>query len=213
MSSDEQEEKIDLRLTYDECVRMSVRDIRQTEEYKRLTPLGKYNTSGTYHYGNKSRMRKHDLCTALDNPKKYHEYIQTLKVDKRNAATRKRSTRKGLCLTKKRQVPCDGGDFPHKGLTSTGQECCFKKKQSKKTMDKRRKATSAKSSPKSKKSSPKSKSKPSGKGLTVKDLKQKAKSKGLTGYSTLNKSALLKLMGYAKPSPKASPKSKRSKKK
>ena len=63
----------DKKLPYSDCIRMTVRQIRQTDEYKGLTPLGKQNTSGSYHYGNKSTMKKEDLCRALDNPKTYQE--------------------------------------------------------------------------------------------------------------------------------------------
>jgi hypothetical protein len=130
----------DIRLPYEKCKGMTVREIRRTKEYKALTPLGVKNPSGAYRFGNKSTMNKEELCKALDNPTAYHKKIKKLISQKKNAGPRKRSTRKGLCLAPKRKVPCSDPAFPHKGVTTTGKACCYKNKQSEKTMNKRLKA-------------------------------------------------------------------------
>ena len=130
----------DKRLPYSVCSQMTVRQIRQTPEYKGLTPLGKLNKSGTYKYGNKSTMRKEALCQALDNPKRYHEQIISAKKEGKNTGPRKRKTRKGECLVAQRKLPCDGQVYKYEGVTTTGKSCCFKKKMSKKTIDKRLRA-------------------------------------------------------------------------
>lgn len=127
----------DIRLPYAICSAMTVREIRRTKEYRALTPLGVKNASGAYKHGNKSTMKKEPLCRALDNPEKYHTQIKKLISQKKNAGPRKRETRKGLCLAPKRKTPCSDPAFPYKGLTTTGKNCCYKKKQSKKTMKKR----------------------------------------------------------------------------
>lgn len=127
----------DIRLPYEICIKMTVKQIKQTEEYKSLTPLGKKNRSGAYKYGNKSTMRKEQLCRALDNPKKYQMKIKELKAQKKNAGTRKRETRKGECLVPKRKLPCNTSQYPHEGYTTTGKKCCYKKKQSEKVKRKR----------------------------------------------------------------------------
>ena len=56
--------KQDVRIPYETCMKMTVREIRRSREYKLLTPLGKLNKSGAYHYGKKSTMRKSELCRA-----------------------------------------------------------------------------------------------------------------------------------------------------
>lgn len=127
----------DIRLPYTICSAMTVREIRRTKEYRSLTPLGVKNVSGSYKHGNKSTMKKESLCRALDNPEKYHNEIKNLISQKKNAGPRKRKTRKGLCLVPKRKPPCSDSKFSHKGLTTTGRSCCYKKKQSEKTMKKR----------------------------------------------------------------------------
>ena len=123
----------DIRLPYEICIGMTVKQIRQTEEYKSLTPLGKRNRSGAYKHGNKSTMRKEELCRALDNPAKYQMKIKELKEKKKNAGKRKRASRKGECSVPKRKLPCNTEEYPHEGLTTTGKKCCYKKKQSRKT--------------------------------------------------------------------------------
>lgn len=131
----------DKSLGYDVCMSMPIREIRKSKEYKNLTPLGKLNKSGHYRFGNKSSMNKGELCKALNDPKKYQQKIKSLKEQKKNAAKRSRSTRKGMCPTS-RNFPVCSEHSSHKfaGLTTTGQHCCFKKKQSKKVMNKRQSA-------------------------------------------------------------------------
>ena len=127
----------DKRLSEARCLAMTVKKIKQTKEYKGLTPLGKLNKSGTYHYGNKSTMKKAELCEALNNPRNYHKKNASLKQKKINAGQRKRATRKGECLVAKRKVPCNDPVYKHQGVTTTGKPCCFKNKMSAKTMAKR----------------------------------------------------------------------------
>lgn len=127
----------DKRLPEARCLGMTVKQIKKTKEYKGLTPQGKLNKSGTYHYGNKSSMKKAELCEALNNPRNYHKKIASLKKKKINAAKRKRPTRKGECLVAKRKVPCKDPVYKHQGVTTTGKPCCFKNKMSAKTMAKR----------------------------------------------------------------------------
>jgi hypothetical protein len=130
----------DKRLPYSDCIRMTVRQIRQSDEYKGLTPLGKQNASGAYHYGSKSTMNKESLCRALDNPKRYQEMVKKFKEKNENMGPRKRSTRKGQCLVAKRKVPCITEEYKYEGVTTTGERCCFKNKMSKKTIEKRLKS-------------------------------------------------------------------------
>lgn len=129
----------DKKLQEGTCLGMTVKQIKQTQEYKGLTPLGKRNKSGTYRYGNKSTMRKAELCEALSNPEKYHLKIGKLKSLKKNAGPRKRPTRTGACLVAKRKIPCNDSVYKFEGLTTTGARCCYKKQQSEKTMAKRMK--------------------------------------------------------------------------
>ena len=119
------------------CLGMTVKQIKRTPEYKGLTPLGKQNKSGSYKHGNKSTMRKANLCEALSNPQKYHLKIAKLKSLKKNAGPRKRATRTGACLVAKRKVPCNNSVYKYQGITTTGSACCYKKKQSAKTIAKR----------------------------------------------------------------------------
>jgi hypothetical protein len=130
--------KHDIRLPYEKCMDMTVRELRKTREYKLLTPLGKLNASGTYKYGNKSRMRKVDLCKALDNPKEYHRKNKELKKKMENAGNRVRKTRKGQCPKNRRPNPECPLSHKHEGLTTTGNTCCYKKKQSRKVINKRK---------------------------------------------------------------------------
>ena len=135
----------DIRLPLGQCHGMTLKQIRSSIEYKSLTPLGKKNTSGSYRYGNKSYLRKAELCKVLDNPSSYHSKVKVAKKAKKNLGPRKRKTRKGDCLVAERKIPCNGPLFKHKGLTTTGEDCCFKRKQSKKVTDKRRKGSKASS--------------------------------------------------------------------
>ena len=128
----------DIRLPLDQCQGMTLKQIRRSIEYKSLTPLGKKNRSGSYRYGNKSYLRKTELCRVLDNPSSYHTQVKNAKKVKKNMGPRKRKTRKGDCLVAIRKLPCNGPVYQHRGLTTTGKQCCFKRKQSKKVTDKRR---------------------------------------------------------------------------
>lgn len=134
----------DIPLDFMSCMALTVKQIRQTKEYKSLTPLGKQNKSGTYHYGNKSSLRKDPLCKALSNPLNYQAGIKALKEEGKNATTRKRNSRTGNCSVKKRKTPCNTAEYPHIGITTTAEKCCFKKKQSEKTTRKRLKNANAK---------------------------------------------------------------------
>ena len=122
--------------------------LKETEAYKALSPFGTYqNANGKYNYGNKSYLRKADLCKVLMNPESYFEKnIKECKKDKKyhrkrpeNKKNRVRSTRKGLC-PKKRQPKndnCPNDISPqhvHKRGTTTGKPCCYKNpKKEKKT--------------------------------------------------------------------------------
>jgi hypothetical protein len=129
----------DLRLPYETCISMPIREIRQTKEYKLLTPLGTKNTSGHYKHGNKSYLNKEKLCRALDDPSAYQNKISSLKDRKVNAGPRKRVTRTGDCPAKRELANC-AVHPTHKnaGLTTAGKHCCYKKKQSRKVANKRR---------------------------------------------------------------------------
>ena len=129
----------DKRLPLAKCMDMTLKQIRNSIEYKGLTPLGKSNRSGSYRYGNKSYLRKDQLCRVLDNPSSYHNRVKVAKKSKKNMGPRKRVTRKGACLVAARKLPCNGRVYKHRGLTTTGEACCYKNKQSKKVMDKRSK--------------------------------------------------------------------------
>ena len=127
----------DIRLPYEECMKKTFRQIKKTKEYAVLTPLGVYNPSRAYHDGHKSTMNKVELCKALDNPKTYHAANKKLKEAKKPFGARKRNTRKGKCLVSARKIPCTGETYKHEGVTTTGERCCFKKKQTTATMEKR----------------------------------------------------------------------------
>ena len=127
----------DIRLPYEQCIRMTVKQIRQTREYKLLTPFGILNKSGTYRYGNKSTMRKQELCKALDNPAEYHKKMRRLKDRKINASNRERGVRHprtGNCTPKKRLPPCRTNAYPYEGRVKSrdesvrGDKCCYKKR-------------------------------------------------------------------------------------
>ena len=127
----------DMRLSQHVCENMTVKQIRQTPQYKGLTPLGRRNVSGSYRYGHKSTMKKSELCKVLANPSLYHSENLKLKDEKKPYGARKRASRKGECNVVARKVPCEGQVYKHRGVTTTGEACCFKRKMSKKTIDKR----------------------------------------------------------------------------
>ena len=129
----------DKKLNEGICMGMTVKQIRQTSEYKGLTPLGKQNKSGSYRYGHKSTMRKAELCRVLNDPQMYHSQMAELKSQKKNAGPRKRASRKGSCLVARRKTPCDDRVYKFEGVTTTGEKCCFKKAMKSKTMAKRMK--------------------------------------------------------------------------
>jgi hypothetical protein len=131
------------RIPYAKCKAMTLKQIRNTEEYKKLPPLPgqKANKSGTYKFGFKSSANKEELCKIMDNPVRYQKKVLRNKQLKQNSSKRKRSTRKGECLYPLSRVPkrgaCVSGDFPYLGLTTTSKKCCYKRPQSKKTIAKR----------------------------------------------------------------------------
>jgi hypothetical protein len=127
----------DIRIPFAECYAMTVKQIRQTRAYKLLTPLGRLNRSGSYRYGNKSTLRKRELCIVLDDPAKYHRKIQRDKDRKRNSGPRKRTTRKGNCVPRRRLPPCNRHPYTNEGLTTTGKDCCYKKRQSNRVRNQR----------------------------------------------------------------------------
>jgi len=122
--------------------------LKETMAYKSLSPFGTYkNANGKYNYGNKSYLKKKDLCNVLMNPQSYFEQnIKECKSDKKYHKKRKddeknriRPTRKGDCPTKRLPkndlCPNDiSSDHIFKRKTTTGNDCCYKKQQkSKKT--------------------------------------------------------------------------------
>jgi len=128
--------------------------LKDTEAYKKLSPFGTYKTeSGKYNYGNKSYLKKKDLCLVLMYPETYFQQnIKECKKDKKyhknrpaNKKNRVRKTRKGKCPTHRQVNPvtknCDTNpEYIHKGLTTTGKDCCYVKKMSKRTLNKRKKS-------------------------------------------------------------------------
>lgn len=132
---------MNLRIPYNQCKEMTLKQIRNTPQYKKLSPLGKINKSGTYHYGNKSSANKEELCKIMDNPVKYQQRMIQNKSLKKNSSKRKRATRKGECLYPVARKPvagkCKTNKFPYLGLTTEAKKCCYKRKQSEKTMKKR----------------------------------------------------------------------------
>lgn len=127
--------------------------LKNTEAYKNLSPFGTYKTeSGKYNYGNKSYLKKKELCLALMYPETYFQQnIKECKKDKKyhkkrpeERKNRIRKSRKGDCPTDRKINPitenCDTNiDYIYKGLTTTGKECCYKRKMTKKTLNKRKK--------------------------------------------------------------------------
>ena len=133
----------DKKLNEGICLGMTVKQIRKTPEYKGLTPLGKQNKSGSYRYGNKSTMRKADLCRVLNDPQSYHTQMAELKSQKKNAGPRKRASRTGMCLVEKRRIPCNDKVYKFEGVTMTAEKCCYKKAMKPKTIAKRMKNAAA----------------------------------------------------------------------
>lgn len=126
--------------------------LKDTEAYKKLSPFGTYQTkSGKYNYGNKSYLKKEDLCKVLMNPKIYFKknkkeckndkkYHLKRQLEKKN---RVRESRKGMCPNERKpdeQENCPGKNlnYQFKGLTTTGKDCCYKRKMTKKTINKRK---------------------------------------------------------------------------
>ena len=150
-----------------ECMSKTVKQIRKEGAYRNLVPFGTYKRkSNVYHFGNKSTMKKAQLCEALSNPKAYHARIKKNKgTGKRkgpnamkNSGKRKRNSRLGNCTPSYRK-PTNGScknskvmskskkvAAPHKGLTTTAKKCCYKKKQSAATKAKRKRNASKKKS-------------------------------------------------------------------
>lgn len=139
---------------FQECKDSTLKQIRRSSAYRQLIPYRhpgrKGKNPGKAHFGNKSSLRKEELCRALDNPKNYHKkLIKNYGTGKRktmkNSAPRKRFSRTGLCLPlsgkNKRTAPCKG-KFPHVGITTTAKKCCYAKPQSAKTKQLRKKNAS-----------------------------------------------------------------------
>lgn len=129
--------------------------LKDTEAYKKLSPFGTYQTeTGKYNYGNKSYLKKKDLCLVLMNPSMYFEknkdeckkdrkYHEKRPKERKN---RIRDSRKGECPNNRKpnvatnECPnSKNPEYSHKGLTTTGKDCCYKRKMSKKVMNRRRK--------------------------------------------------------------------------
>ena len=131
-----------MRIPYSECKKMTLKEIRSSKQYKLLNPLGYINTSGTYKYGNKSSMRKDELCKALDNPKRYQKKALASKKKKKNMSKRKRSTRASKSLYPVSRKPirgeCKSDEFPHLRLMKNGKTpCCYKRKKAVKKSSKK----------------------------------------------------------------------------
>lgn len=129
--------------------------LKETEAYKKLSPFGTYrNESGKYNYGNKSYLNKRELCIVLMNPENYfNKNKKECEIDKKYHKKREsekkfriRETRKGKCPTNRlpnletNECPNEiNPDYKHKGKTTTGKDCCYKKKMSRKVLEKRTK--------------------------------------------------------------------------
>lgn len=134
-------------LDLNKCMSMTVKEIRKSTAYKQLIPFGvgnrkSANPKNKYHFGNKSTLRKAPLCEALNNPKQYHAklkkaYADGKKQNIKNTGPRKRYSRTGDCRPYRRKPPCKD-PTPHKGVTTTGKNCCYKKRQSEDTKRKRK---------------------------------------------------------------------------
>ena len=132
-------------LSYDDCMSLTLKDIRQLKAYQELTPSAntkmRKSGKGVYRFGCKSTASKHKLCLFLSNPETYYEIVKEAN-EKKTPEDRKlyklrdrTGQRIGLCVPKIR-LPSDDGecdkhpDYIFKGLTTTGEKCCFKRKQS-----------------------------------------------------------------------------------
>ena len=128
------------------CMSMKLKQIRKTTAYKNLIPYGvgkrkAANPNQKYHFGNKSTMRKGELCEALSQPQQYHRKIRkAYGTGKRKSikptGPRKRYSRTGDCRPYRRKPPCKA-PTKFKGVTTTGKKCCYKKRQSEATKQKR----------------------------------------------------------------------------
>ncbi len=143
------------KLNKKECQSLTLKQIRQTQAYKGLTPFpGSSNESGTYKFGNKSTANKEVLCTYLNDPGVYHDAVRKAISDGKKMGKRARirydnsiqvnKDRIGKCVPKFREPfivkgrksckdnkdPDTGKSFSHVGLTSVGEKCCFQRKQS-----------------------------------------------------------------------------------
>ena len=128
--------------------------LKETLAYKSLSPFGTYqNANGKYNYGNKSYLRKADLCKVLMNPESYFDKnIKECKKDKKyhrkrpaNKKNRVRVSRKGLCPPKRKpkndNCPNDISlQHVHKRNTTTGNDCCYKNPKKDKKAKKPKKA-------------------------------------------------------------------------
>lgn len=128
--------------------------LKDTLAYKKLSPFGTYqNANGKYNYGNKSYLRKADLCKVLMNPESYFEKnIKECKKDKKyhrkrpaNKKNRVRVSRKGLCPPKRKpkndNCPNDISlQHIHKRGTTTDVPCCYKNPKKDKKAKKPKKA-------------------------------------------------------------------------
>jgi hypothetical protein len=129
-----------------ECNQKTLKQIRKSRAYRNLIPFGvgkrrKANPNQKYHFGNKSTMRKAELCEALSNPKAYHKklkkaYADGKKNNIKNTGPRKRYSRTGECRPYRRKPPCEA-PTPYEGITTAATPCCYKKKQSEATKNKR----------------------------------------------------------------------------
>ena len=82
------------------CMTKTLKEIRKSSAYKKLIPYGvgsrkSANPNQKYHFGNKSTMKKGQLCEALSNPKSYHSKLKKAygtgkKKQIKNTGTRKR---------------------------------------------------------------------------------------------------------------------------
>lgn len=139
-------------LSYDDCMSLTLKDIRQLKAYQELTPSSdieiRKSGKGVYRFGCKSTASKHQLCRFLSNPETYYEIVK--EANKKSTPEQRKlyklrdrtGQRIGLCVPKIR-LPSENGecnkhpDYIHKGLTTTGEDCCFKKKQSDKVRKER----------------------------------------------------------------------------
>ena len=133
-------------MNVNKCMNKTLKQIRKSEAYHNLIPFGvgkrrSANPNKKYHFGSKSTMRKQELCEALSNPKAYHNKLKKAygtgkRKQIKNTGRRKRFSRTGDCRPYKRKPPCKGSK-KNEGVTTTGQPCCYKKKQSAATKRKR----------------------------------------------------------------------------